>query len=77
MASFLENENQMVIDAIYSEIGDHLVEQWIQSNLDEGQMYADWCFASMSDSNYMKGRFNQFYDLKPEDQYYLEWDEEK
>ena len=77
MSSFLENENHMVIDAIYSEIGDHLVEQWIQSNLDEGQMYADWCFANMSDSNYMKGRFNQFYDLTPEDQYYIEWDEEK
>jgi hypothetical protein len=30
----------------------------------------------MSDSNYLKGRFNQFYDLKPEDDYYIEWDEE-
>ena len=77
MASFLENENQMVIDAIYQEIGEHLVEQWVQSNLDEGQLYADYCFAQMSDDNYIKGRFNQFYDLKPEDQYYLEWDEEK
>jgi hypothetical protein len=74
--SFLENENQMIIDAIYSEIGEQLVEQWVQSNLDEGQMYADWRFADMSDSNYMKGRFNQFYDLNPEDEYYLEWDEE-
>ena len=77
MSSFLENENQMVIDAIYQEIGEHLVEQWVQSNLDEGQLYADYCFAQMSDDNYIKGRFNQFYDLKPEDQYYLEWDEEK
>ena len=75
--SFLENENQMVIDAIYQEIGEHLVEQWVQSNLDEGQLYADYCFAQMSDDNYIKGRFNQFYNLTPEDQYYLEWDEEK
>ena len=75
--SFLENENQMVIDAIYQEIGEHLVEQWVQSNLDEGQLYADYCFAQMSDDNYIKGRFNQFYDLNPNDQYYLEWDEEK
>ena len=74
--SFLENENQMVIDATYSEIGDMLVEDWVQSNLDEGQMYADFRFAEMSDSNYLKGRFNQFYDLKPGDQYYLEWNEE-
>jgi len=74
--SFLENENQMVIDAIYQEIGEQLVEDWTNSNLDEGQLYADFRFAEMSSDNYIKGRFNQFYDLKPGDQYYLEWDEE-
>ena len=74
--SFLENENQMVIDATYAEIGEMLVEDWVNSNLDEGQMYADFRFAEMSDSNYLKGRFNQFYDLNEGDQYYLEWDEE-
>jgi hypothetical protein len=74
--SFLENENPMVIDAIYHDIGEQLVEDWINSNLDEGQMYADWRFADMSDSNYIKGRFNQHYDLKPNDEYYIEWDEE-
>jgi hypothetical protein len=72
MSSFLENENQMVIDAIYQEIGEMLVEDWVQSNLDEGQMYADFRFAEMSDSDYIKGRFNQFYDLTPGNQYYLE-----
>jgi hypothetical protein len=75
--SFLENENQMVIDAELSEIADQLLEDWMQSNLDEGQLYSDWRIADMSSSNYLKGRFNLFYDLKPEDQYYLEWDEEK
>jgi hypothetical protein len=74
--SFLENENQMVIDATYSEIGEMLVEDWVNSNLDEGQMYADFRFAEMADSNYLKGRFNLFYDLKPGDQYYLEYEEE-
>ena len=75
--SFLENENQMVIDAEYSYIGEQLVEDWVNSNLDEGELYADYCFAEMCESNYLKGRFNQFYDLKPGDQYYIEWDEEK
>jgi hypothetical protein len=75
MSSFLENENQMVIDAIYQEIGEMLVEDWVQSNLDEGQMYADFRFAEMSDSDYIKGRFNQFYNLTPENQYYLEVEE--
>ncbi len=76
MASFLEDENQMVIDAEMSAIADQLLDDWIQSNLDEGQYYADKCFAEMCDSNYLKGRFNQFYDLKPGDEDYIEWDEE-
>jgi hypothetical protein len=53
-----------------------LVEDWVNSNLDEGQLFADFRFAEMSDNNYLKGRFNLFYDLKPGDQYYLEWNEE-
>ena len=74
--SFLENENEMVIDATYSEIGAMLVEDWVNANLDEGQLFADYRFAEMSDSNYLKGRFNLFYDLNEGDQYYLEWNEE-
>jgi hypothetical protein len=74
--SFLENENQMVIDATYSEIGEMLVEDWVNANLDEGQLYADFRFAEMSDNNYLKGRFNLFYDLNAGDQYYLECEEE-
>jgi hypothetical protein len=74
--SFLDNENQMVIDATLSEIGDQLVENWLQENLNEGQLYADYQVALMSDNNYLKGRFNQFYNLQPNDEYYLEWSEE-
>ena len=70
--SFLENENQMVIDAEMEEIADYLLEQWINNNLDEGQLYSDWCIADMVSSNYIKERFNQFYDLTPGDQYYIE-----
>ncbi len=74
--SFLENENEMVIDATYSEIGAMLVEDWVNANLDEGQLFADYRFAEMSDNKYLKGRFNLFYDLNVGDQYYLECEEE-
>ena len=74
--SFLENENQMLIDATLSEIGEELVEDWINSNLDEGQLYADWCSADRSGSNQLKGRFKQHLDLNPTDNYYLEWNQE-
>jgi len=75
--SFLENENQMVIDAEIQAIGEQLFTDWMDSNLDEGQFFADRRFAEMSDSNYLKGRFNLFYDLQPDDDNYLEYDEEK
>ena len=74
--SFLDDENQMVVDAICTEIGEKLFEDWNSSNLDEGTFYADQQIAILSDNNYLKGRFNQFYDLTPEDDEYLEWDEE-
>ena len=75
--SFLENENQMVIDAELQTIAEQLLEDWLYENLNEGQFYADWRIASMSDSNYLKGRFNQFYNLQPDSDYYIEWDEDK
>ena len=74
--SFLDDENEMVVGAIISEIGEKLFEDWNDSNLDEGTFYADWQIALLSDDNYLKGRFNQFYDLNKGDEYYLEWDEE-
>ena len=72
MPSFLDNENQMLIDATLVEIGEQLVEDWINNNLDEGQLYSDYQIASMSSSNYLKDKFNKFYELVPDDQYYLE-----
>jgi hypothetical protein len=40
--SFLEDENQMVIDAEIVDIGLKLFEDWNSSNLDEGTFYADY-----------------------------------
>ena len=74
--SFMENENQMVIDATLQEIGMQLFEQWHNSNLDEDLLYADWQIAMRCDSNYLKGRYNQHWELTPDDEFYVEWDEE-
>lgn len=74
--SFLENENQMVIDAELQTIAEQLLDDWIYENLNEGQFYADWRIADMVDSNYLKGRFNKHYNLTPADEYYIEYDEE-
>ena len=31
--SFLDDENQMVVDALYTEIAEYVFEQWINNNL--------------------------------------------
>ena len=73
--SFLEDQNQMVIDAEIVDIGLKLFEDWNSANLDEGTFYADYQIALLSDNNYLKGKFNKFYDLTPEDDEYLEVEE--
>jgi len=71
MASFLEDVNQMVIDACYQDIAEQLLEQWINNNLDEGQYYADKQFAEMSGDEFIQSEFNKFYNLNEGDEDYL------
>jgi hypothetical protein len=72
MASFLEDVNQMVIDACYQDIAEQLLEDWINSNLDEGQYYADKQFAEMSGDKFVQSEFNKFYNLTETDEDYFE-----
>lgn len=68
--SFLDNENEMLIGAIIQEISEQLFEDWNNSNLDEGIFYADYQIALMTDDRYIKSKFNEFYELTPEDEEY-------
>jgi hypothetical protein len=71
MASFLEDVNQMVIDAAISDIGEQLFDDWMNSNLDEGQYFADKRFAEMSGDKFIYDEFNKHYELTEEDEDYL------
>jgi hypothetical protein len=71
MASFLEDVNQMILDAVMVDIGAQLFDEWMNANLDEGQYYADKRFAEMSGDEYVMHEFNKFYELKEEDEDYL------
>lgn len=72
MASFLEDEPQMVIDYAIDIISEQLFDNWQTGNLDEGDMYADYQFAEMSGDPYLQDKFNKFYNLTPEHEYYFE-----
>ena len=72
MPSFLDNENPLLIDAVFTEIAEQLFENWNSSNLDESDFYADYQIALMSGDKYIKEQFNNFYGLSPSDKEYLE-----
>jgi len=71
MSSFLDDINQMLLDAEIQEISEHLFQEWMNSNLDEGTFWADYQFALMCNSTYIKQKFNEFYELKEGDNEYL------
>ena len=67
----------MVRDAVFTDIADQLLDDWINSNLDESQYFADLQIAHRSSDPFMRKTFNEFYNLTPEHDDYLEWKEEK
>ena len=74
--SVFSNESQEVVDAVIKEVSEQLFEDWNNANLDEGEIYADYRILELAGDNYLNGRFNQYYDLKEGDEYYLDWNEE-
>lgn len=77
MDSFLENVHQMILDEEIEHISSMLFDEWMDSNLDEGQFFSDRRFAEMSSSNYIKNEFNKHWNLNPDDEHYMELDEEE
>jgi hypothetical protein len=69
--SFLENINQMVIDAAVTDIQEHLFDEWMNANLDEGTYFSDRRFAEMSGDKFLYDEFNKHYGLTEKDDDYL------
>ena len=69
--SFLDDENQMLIDVVITDISEQLFEDWNSANLDEGVFYADYQIALLSADPYLQSKFNLFYELTPEDEEYF------
>lgn len=70
--SFLDDMPQHILDAEIQEISEILFDQWMDSNLDDGQFWADRRFAEISNSQYIKDAFNTFYGLGKVDEEYVE-----
>ena len=70
-----DNIPDHVRDAVFTDIADQLLDDWINSNLDESQYFADLQIAYRSGDKYLRKQFNEFYNLTPEDNDYFEVEE--
>ena len=70
------NESEEVVDLLINDIANQLFDEWHESNLNEGIMYADWKVCAMSNSNYFKRKFNEYYNIQPNDEFYLPFKED-
>ncbi len=59
-----------IIDAITQEISEHLFDEWNNSNLNEGSLYADYRFFEFA-SPEVKQKYNEHYGYVEGDDYYL------
>ena len=70
------NESEEVVDLLINDIANQLFDEWHESNLNEGIMYADWKVCAMSNSNYFKRKFNEYYNIQPNDEFYIPFKED-
>lgn len=67
---FSDTVNEMILDSITMEIQENLFDQWNNSNLDEGILYAEYRFFEYA-SDDVKQQYNEFYGYGVNDEYYL------
>ena len=75
---FLENQNQMWIDALEEDVKQALYDGWINSNSDEGDAYVENRLMSFASTD-MQQKYNEHYGLTMDDDFYFvhpdKWDE--
>jgi hypothetical protein len=70
--SFMDKYPVHIQDVIMSDIADHLLAQWLDSQLDEGTFYADYQIALMTDDDSVQKDFNEYYELTKDDDEFIE-----
>jgi hypothetical protein len=75
--SFLDDQNQMWIDALIEDVKEALFEDWVNSHLDEGEDYNEHKLMEFASED-MQQKYNEYYGYGYADDYYFvksnEWD---
>jgi len=74
--SFLDGVNIIIADAVIDEVAMQLFDDWYNARLEDGELYADYRLLLLVDNDYLNRKFNEHYNLKPGDEYYMPWDKE-
>ena len=67
---FIDTLAQHVVDVMNDEISEQLLDDWNNSNLDEGQDYAEFKFMEFA-SDDLKKQYNDYYGYVEGDDYFL------
>ena len=66
---FTDTVGEHILGAIQVDIEESLFEDWNQSNLDEGEEFAEYKFISFAPKS-VKESYNEFYGYTEKDEYY-------
>ena len=69
--AILDTMPEKMASDLIAEVGSNLFEDWYNSNLDEGQLLADYELATSTDSDEVKRFFNTHWELTPDDEFYI------
>ena len=67
---FTDNMNEMLIGSIEYDIKEQLFDDWNNSNLDEGEEYAEFKFMEFAPDN-VRQSYNEYYGYVEGDDYFL------
>ena len=70
MEAFTDTVGEHLLGAIQVDIEQYLFEQWNNSNLDEGEAYAEYRFMQFAPDN-LKQSYNEYYGYIEGDEYCL------
>lgn len=66
---FLDDQHEMLQDAIIEDVKTHLFESWKNSHTDEGDDYLEYQIMAYADDS-TKKRYNEYYGLTPQDEFF-------
>ena len=70
--SMFDDMPQHIQDSVMQECQEQLFNSWLEMHLDEGMLFADWQMASMSDDDSVRQRFNEYWEIEKDEEFYLE-----